>query len=66
MHVMAIGKSVSKLGKLREAAGFEQKDIAQKYGVDPSYLSRIETGKIGMTTTWALNHRRQRGYMLLQ
>jgi len=44
---------VSKLGKLREAAGYEQKDIAQRYGVDPSYLSRIETGKIGMTGEWA-------------
>lgn len=53
MSGMVARKSKSNLGKLREQAGFDQITIAQRYGVEPSYLSRIESGNVGLTTEWA-------------
>lgn len=40
------------LGKARHAHGLSQKKVGEKYGVDSSYIGRLEIGDIGLTRTW--------------
>jgi len=37
--------------KIREEKGLLQKELSKKVGIDPAYLSNIETGKMNPTVT---------------
>jgi transcriptional regulator with XRE-family HTH domain len=42
---VSVTVDIVKIRRLREDAGLRLTDVASKIGVDPSYLSRIESGQ---------------------